>query len=143
MKRVTILVSQVNEGLEYKGKIEFNRIEFNYELILGTHLGDFHKQKDPDDENKKRFHHRNLFQFKVKNKKKEIEVEDKLFGFLVATIGISVVDFYHNPEVNRLRINLRKRSHDKKTTLNVDSFIQYRYSYAIPYEKIPKILLAS
>ncbi|MBK5215604.1 MAG: hypothetical protein JJE53_02235 [Candidatus Pacebacteria bacterium] len=137
MKRVTILVYQVNEGLEYKGKIEFNRVEFNFKLVLGTNLGDFHKEKDPDDETKKRFHHRNLFQFELKNKDNQVEIEDHLFGFLVALIGPSVVDYYHNPEIFRLRNNLAKKMRGDRTKTK----IEYRYSYTVPLQKIPKVLL--
>lgn len=140
MKRVVILVKQVNEGLAYKGKIKFNRVEFNFKLVLGTHLGEFHKEKDPDDETKKRFHHRNLFSFEIKNKGKEIEIEDHLFGFLVALIGPSVVDYYHNPEILRLKKNIRRRIPGHNTR-NLKSSIEYRYSYSISKEKIPKVLL--
>lgn len=138
MKRVTVSVVEVQKGLQYRGRVEFNRVYFKYELILGTHLNEFHEEKDPSDEMKRKFHHRNLFQFSLTNKDGEIEIKDRLFGFLVAIIAPAVVDYYYSPEIKKLKENLIKQLRGKVNK----SQIKNRYTYSIAIDKIPPILFA-
>lgn len=141
--KVKVWVTQITEGLEYNGCIELNDIKFDYNVLFGVHIDKLDDQEDPDGIEELKAQTKKLFQFSLKRENEEIEIDDTLFGFLLGTVGVQVVEFYNNPQAQSSNQGVIGELVRGTSPLPGQMTIGCNVTYDIPEEDIPGGLMTN
>ena len=139
-------ITQVVNGLEYKGTLSLGVKKFLFVLRFGVHIDELDGQTQPTNKEQAMKFARELFQFSLKYSDQEILIDDQLLMFLFSVIVIHVIVFYNNPQSQGLNEScscgqLLDRTSGLSSALGVSMSIGTTVELDVPDGDIPISLL--
>lgn len=134
--KVPVTVNQKVNGYQYTGTIQIGERKYEWELHLGAHIDRILSQAEKPDSKEAL---RRLFNVTLKVGDKVVDITDELFGFLMRTVVILVLEFYQESQTrdfNEGPIAFFASQLGGVATCGMES------AYDIPEDCLPKALVA-
>ena len=143
--KIPASLTQVIDGLEYEGKIQFEENEFTFNIQFGVNIQDLDNEPVPPSDQQELInaYAKRLFRVTLKKGEDSIELEKETFHFLLSTIVALAIQFYNLPQTRDSNEGFLKTVKTFADEFGVKGSIGMETVWNVPIENIPRQLLAA